>query len=48
MTDSIHLIVGLFIFIGAAIAMGVGTMLLGKLIRPKNPGGLKNEIYECG
>lgn len=48
MTDSIHLMVGLFLFIGAAILMGVGTMLFGKLIRPKNPGGLKNEIYECG
>jgi NADH-quinone oxidoreductase subunit A len=48
MTDSIHLMVGLFIFVGAAIAMGLGTMLFGRLIRPKNPGGLKDEIYECG
>ena len=48
MTDSIHLMVGLSIFVGAAIAMGLGTMLFGKLIRPRNPGGLKNEIYECG
>jgi len=48
MTDSIHLVVGLFIFIGAAMVMGLGTMLFGKLLRPKNPGGMKNEIYECG
>lgn len=48
MTDSTHLLAGLFIFSGAAIAMGLGTMLFGKLIRPKNPGGLKDEIYECG
>ena len=48
MTDSIHLMVGLSIFVGAAIAMGLGTMLFGKFIRPRNPGGLKNEIYECG
>ena len=48
MTDAIHLMVGLSIFVGAAIAMGLGTMLFGKLIRPKNPGGMKDEIYECG
>lgn len=48
MTDSIHLVVGLFIFIGAAMVMGLGTLLIGMLLRPKNPGGMKNEIYECG
>ena len=48
MTDSIHLVVGLFIFIGAAMIMGLGTLLIGMLLRPKNPGGMKNEIYECG
>lgn len=48
MKHSIHLVVGLFIFIGAAMVMGLGTLLFGKLLRPKNPGGMKNEIYECG
>ncbi len=48
MTESIRLMVGLVIFVAAAVAMGLGTLLFGKLIRPRNPGGLKDEIYECG
>ena len=28
--------------------MGVGALLFGRLLRPDRPGGVKNEIYECG
>ena len=48
MTDSVRLMIGLLVFVGAAIVMGLGTLLFGKLLRPRNPGGLKEEIYECG
>ena len=47
---SVHarFVIGVLLFVAAGISMGLGTLLLGKLIRPKNPGGLKDEIYECG
>ena len=48
MTDSERFVLGIFLFAVAAGSIGFGTMLVGKFIRPKNPGGLKNEIYECG
>ncbi|MCJ7830826.1 MAG: NADH-quinone oxidoreductase subunit A [Desulfobacterales bacterium] len=41
-------VIGVLLFVAAGISMGLGTLLLGKLIRPRNPGGLKDEIYECG
>lgn len=48
MTESDRFLTGVLIFVIAGIGMGLGTLIFGKLIRPKNPGGLKDEIYECG
>jgi len=48
MTTAEGFILGIFLFGVAAWSIGFGTLLVGKLIRPKNPGGLKDEIYECG
>jgi NADH-quinone oxidoreductase subunit A len=48
MTDSERFVLGIFLFAVAAWSIGFGTLLVGKFIRPKNPGGLKDEIYECG
>ena len=48
MTGAEQFILGILLFAVAAWSIGFGTLLVGKLIRPKNPGGLKNEIYECG
>lgn len=36
------------ILITLALLMGVGTLLLGKLVRPHNPNPLKETAYECG
>lgn len=48
MTESEHFVIGLLIMTAAAMSIGVFTLLLGRLIRPHRPGGLKDEIYECG
>ena len=48
MTGAERFILGMFLFAVAAWSIGFGTLLIGKFIRPKNPGGLKDEIYECG
>jgi len=48
MTAAERFVLGIFLFAVAAWSIGFGTLLGGKLIRPKNPGGLKDEIYECG
>jgi len=46
--ESVHFVIGVLLFVAAGVAMGLGALLFGKLVRPKNPGGLKEEIYECG
>ncbi len=48
MTGPDRFVLGLLLFVAASTAIGIGTLLIGKLIRPHNPGGMKNEIYECG
>ncbi len=48
MTGPDRFVLGLLFFVAASTAIGIGTLLIGKLIRPHNPGGMKNEIYECG
>jgi len=48
MTTAERFILGILLFAVASWSIGFGTLLVGKLIRPKNPGGLKDEIYECG
>ncbi|MEW6670963.1 MAG: NADH-quinone oxidoreductase subunit A [Thermodesulfobacteriota bacterium] len=48
MTSPERFILGIFLIAVAAWSIGFATLLVGKLIRPKNPGGLKDEIYECG
>ena len=48
MTESIRFTIEVLLFTAVGTALGLGSLLLGKLLRPKNPGGLKDEIYECG
>ena len=48
MTASTRFVMEVLLFAGVGTALGLGALLLGALLRPKNPGGLKSEIYECG
>ena len=48
MTESTRFAIEVLLFAAVGTALGLGALLLGRLLRPKNPGGLKNEIYECG
>jgi NADH-quinone oxidoreductase subunit A len=48
MTESGRFLIGILFFAAAGVALGLGSLLFGKLVRPKNPGGMKGEIYECG
>ena len=48
MTESTRFVMEVLLFAGVGTALGLGALLLGALLRPKNPGGLKSEIYECG
>ena len=36
------------ILLGLGVLMVFGALLVGKLIRPKNPNKLKQQAYECG
>jgi len=47
-SESVQFVIGILLFAAAGTALALGSLLFGKLLRPKNPGGLKNEIYECG
>jgi NADH-quinone oxidoreductase subunit A len=47
-TESTRFVIEVLLFAGVGTALGLGALLLGALLRPKNPGGLKDEIYECG
>ena len=43
------LLVGyLLLFLGAAVAVVLGGLLIGRLLRPNNPTPVKGDIYECG
>jgi NADH-quinone oxidoreductase subunit A len=48
MSESTRFVIGLLFFAAAGVVMGFGALLFGKLVRPRHPGGLKDEIYECG
>jgi NADH-quinone oxidoreductase subunit A len=48
MTGSIQFVVGILLFAVMGMGLGLGGLLLGKFLRPNRPGGLKDEIYECG
>ncbi len=48
MNGSIQFVVGVLLFVAVGTALGLGGLLLGKFLRPSRPGGLKDEIYECG
>ncbi len=48
MTESTRFVIEVLLFAGVGTALGLGALLLGAILRPKNPGGLKGEIYECG
>jgi len=46
--EATRLVVGALFFAAAGFALGFGALLLGKVLRPSRPGGVKGEIYECG
>jgi len=48
MSSSLDAFGPVLILIGFAIVMVVGALLVGRLLRPKNPTILKNQAYECG
>jgi len=48
MTESTQFVIGILIFAAVGLALGFGALLFGHLVRPKHPGGFKEEIYECG
>jgi len=48
MTESTRFAMEVLLFAAVGTALGLGALLFGMLLRPKNPGGLKEEIYECG
>lgn len=48
MSEATRLVVGALFFAAAGTALGLGALLLGKVLRPSRPGGVKGEIYECG
>ena len=48
MNEATRLVVGALFFAAAGFALGFGALLLGKVLRPSRPGGVKGEIYECG
>jgi NADH-quinone oxidoreductase subunit A len=48
MTESTRFIFEVLLFVAVGTALCLGALLFGMLVRPKNPGGLKGEIYECG
>jgi NADH-quinone oxidoreductase subunit A len=46
--DTIHVLTPLIIFMGIAIALFGGALLVAYLISPKAPSRLKSTPYECG
>jgi NADH-quinone oxidoreductase subunit A len=44
----VHLVTGMTIFALAGLALGLGALLFGRLLRPKLPNPAKGETYECG
>lgn len=48
MPEETRFVIGGLLFVAAGVALGLGALLFGKLLRPHRPGGLKSEIYECG
>ena len=48
MNESTNFVIGILIFVAAGVALGFGALMFGKLLRPHKPGGMKDEIYECG
>ncbi len=44
----VPLIQAVVVFAAAAVAMALGALLFGKLLRPRRPGGDKDSAYECG
>lgn len=43
-----NLVIGLLIFVVAGIAMSLGALLIGKLVRTRLPHPEKGAAYECG
>jgi len=48
MTESTRFAIEVLLFAAVGTALGLGALLFGMLLRPKKPGGLKGETYECG
>ncbi len=47
-TYNLDVYMPIVILIILALAVGLGSLLIGKLIRPHNPSKLKETAYECG
>jgi len=46
--DGLNVFFPVIILMSAAVVMVIGTLLIGKLVRPNNPSEVKQEAYECG
>ncbi len=47
-TYNLDVYMPIVILIILALAIGLGSLLIGKLLRPSNPNKLKESAYECG
>ena len=47
-SSNLNIMMPTVIFMVIAVAMVVGALLFGKLLRPHNPNALKEQEYECG
>lgn len=48
MSETTRFVVEILLFVAAGLALGLGALLFGRLVAPRKPGGMKEEIYECG
>ncbi|MGE5296657.1 MAG: NADH-quinone oxidoreductase subunit A [Solirubrobacterales bacterium] len=48
MTESTRFAIEVLLFAAVGTALGLGALIFGMFLRPKNPGSVKSEIYECG
>ncbi len=47
-TYNLDVYMPILILVILALAVGLGSLLIGKLLRPHNPNKLKDTAYECG
>lgn len=44
----VHLVTGMILFAVAGLALALGALIFGRLLRPSLPNPAKGEAYECG